>query len=548
MLGLRPTTLGPVNPPASIDPASVVEWALESLRTSPSTGVVLGEEHLLLVANQRARDLLRLAEVPAAGVDWVGMTPPEYRAGDDEAMTDAKLYGASNWFQKEYIVGDGERRRIELLVLALQTEPFRWLALLRSAGSSPLPPGAPPRTRQPGSSLLRLARRLAGAASLEEVMRIVDRLGTGALDADSVSVCLLNEDATALMVHHDPTTSPGIAQQHPEIAVSEATMIGAAARRDASELLEIGSYEARYPGHGANARSMGLVQLSAVPMHDSTGDLVGVLGIGWKSIGEPDLGVLESIADLIGDAVRLARDSDRNRATAVAFQEMLLPTRLDSADPALVGVRYHSVDQSVGGDFYDVVTRGTGTTWFVIGDVVGHGIRASRTMGKIRFFLRALLFDATDPAVVLESLNRLVLAEEQQEVATCLVAAWDRVGHTLTFASAGHLPQLAIIDGATRLLAPAPDPPLGVERSTPGHEATTIDVGNGATLVFYTDGLVERRDVPIDESVDWLSERVGSWPSLVLDELLDRLFEIAAGGVDDDVAILAVELPPAAVD
>lgn len=536
-----------MNPPTSFDPAAVVEWALESLRTSPSTGVVLGEEHLLLVANQRALDLLGLAEIPAAGVDWIGMTPPEYRTGDDEAMTDAKLYGASSWFQKEYIICDGERRRVELLVIALQNEPFRWLALLRSAGSSPLRPGPPLRAGQPGRSLLRLARRLAGAASLEEVMRIVDRLGAGALDADSVSVCLLNEDGTQLTVHHDPTTSPGVASRYAEIAVAETTMIGAAAHRDAAELLEIGRYESRYPGYGADARAMGLGHLAAVPMHDPNGDLVGVLGIGWKSLGEVDLGLIESIADLIGDAVRLARDSDRNRATAGAFQEMLLPTRLDSADPALVGARYHSVDESVGGDFYDVVTRGEATTWFVIGDVVGHGISASRTMGKIRFFLRALLYDATDPAAVLEALNRLVLAEQQHEVATCLVAVWDRVEHTLSLASAGHLPQLAIIDGEARLLAPVPDPPLGVERSGPGHGATTIDISHGATLVFYTDGLVERRDVPIDESLRWLSERVGSWPSLGLDELLDRLFEIAAGGVDDDVAILGVEIPRATV-
>ena len=499
----------------------------------------------MLVANQRACSLLGLEELPPSGVDWVGMTPPEYRARDDEAMTDAKLYGASSWFQKEYSLPDGERRRIELLVIALQNEPFRWLALLRSAGSSPLAPGTTASTRLPARSLLRLARRLAGAATLVEVLRIVDRLAAGALGADSVSVCLLDEDGATLTVHHDPTTAPSVAQKHPEIAVSDSTMIGAAARRDAAELLDLESYEDQYPGYGADARSMGLEQLAAVPMHDSNGEMIGVLGIGWRSTIEPDVGHLESIADLIGDAVRLARDSDRNRATAAAFQEMLLPTYLDPAGAARVGARYHSVDQSVGGDFYDVVTRGEHTTWFVVGDVVGHGIPASRTMGKIRFFLRALLPEARDPSEVLHSLNRLVLAEEQQEVATCLIAMWDRIGNTLTLASAGHLPQLAIIGGEARLLELTPDPPLGVRRSTPPNEATTIDVGAGATLVLYTDGLVERRDVPIDESLEWLRNRVGIWPSMGLDELLDRLFEIASGGVDDDVAILAVEIPPA---
>ena len=526
----------------------MIEWALESLRTSSSTGVALGEEHVLLVANHRACSLLGLEEIPDSGIDWVGMTPPEYRAHDDQAMSDATHYGASNWFHKEYLAPDGGRRRIELLVIALQTEPFRWLALLRSAGSSPLLLAAPPVKRQPASSLLRLARRLAGAATLDEVMRIVDRLATGALDADHVSVALLDEDGTVLTVHHDPMTAPGVARRYTEIPVSDPTMLGAAARDDAAELLDLESYAARYPGYGADARSMGIEQLAAVPIHDPNGDLIGVLGIGWRSIGEPDLGHLESIADLIGDAVRLARDSDRNRATAAAFQEMLLPTYLDSAGPALLGVRYHSVDHSVGGDFYDVVARGTGTIWFIIGDVVGHGIAASRTMGKIRFFLRSLLYDAADPSSLLEALNQRVLAEGQGEVATCLVAVWDQLGHTLTFASAGHLPQLGIVGDEVRLLEPTPDPPLGVHRLAPPRAATTIDVSDGATLMLYTDGLVERRHVAIDDSVEWLRRTVASWSPVGLETLLDRLFAIASGGVDDDVAILAVQIPSTETD
>jgi hypothetical protein len=529
---------------ASFDPATVVEWALESLRTSSSTGVALGEEHLLLVANQRARALLGLDRIPESGIDWVGLTPADLRALDDVAISDAKQYGASRWYRKEFVVGAGERRPIELLVLALQTEPFRWLALLRSAGSSPLPPANSSSTMRNPPAALRLAQRLAGAGTLDDVMRIVDRLSTGALQADHVSVGVLADDGARLVVHHDPMTAPGIARKYLEIEVSDATMLGRAAVREVTEILDLCDYEVAYPGFGADARRMGLEQLAAVPMRDRNGALVGVLGIGWSSSGHREVGHLEPIADLIGDAIRLARDADRNRATAAAFQEMLLPTRLDSAEPALVGARYHSVDHSVGGDFYDVVTRGPGRTWFVIGDVVGHGIGASRTMGKIRFFLRALLRDADDPGQLLEFLNELLLAEQQNEVATCLVAMWDRDRHTLTYSSAGHLPQLIIVDGTARLLEPPPDPPLGVVRSACRHPSSSVDLRDGATLVLFTDGLVERRDESIDESLARLELTVRSWPSLGLEGLLDRLFDVAAGGVDDDVAILAVEIPP----
>lgn len=530
----------PVTSSMEFDPTSVVEWALESLRTSASTGVALGEEHLLLVANERARVLLDLDEIPASGIDWIALTPPEYRALDDVAISQVKLYGASSWYQKEFVAETGERRLIELLVLGLQTEPFRWLALLRNAGSSPLDAESSASERQHPSAVLRLAQGLAGASSLQDVMRIVDRLATGALQAVHVSLGLLTDDRSQLIVHHDPMVAPDIVQRHLTIEVSETTMLGRAAVLDVAELLDLDAYETAYPGYGADARRMNFVQLAAVPMHDQNGNLVGVMGIGWSSSGERELRQLEAVGDLIGDAIRLARDSDRNRATAAAFQAMLLPTQLDPVDPAEVAVKYRSVDRSVGGDFYDVITRAD-RTWFVIGDVVGHGISASRTMGKIRFFLRALLHTATDPAELLDALNDLVLAEGQDEVATCLVAVWDRDQHTLACASAGHLPQLLVTDGAARLLETEPDPPLGVARPGSSHPSLRLEIDHGGTLVLFTDGLVERRDVAIDEALASLREVVQSCRTLDVEALANRLIDIDAG--DDDVAILAVTIP-----
>jgi hypothetical protein len=522
----------------------LVEWALESLRTSPFTGVALGEEHSLLVANQRARTLLGIEDIPASGLDWVGITPPEFRADDDTAISDAKHYGASRWYRKEFVLPSGEHSEVELLVLALQVEPFRWLALLRSAGSSPASASVVSSEDTVAMATLRLARRLAGAGSLDDVTRIVDRLSTSALDAHHVSIALVNGDSATLEVHLDPATAPGVTRKFSSIDISDATMIGAAAIGNVTMIRSLESYMAEYPGYGEDARKMSLQQLAAVPMHDRHGELVGVLAIGWASIAERDLGHLESVADLVGDAVRLARDSDRNRATAAAFQEMLLPTRLDSAAPAVVGARYHSVDDSVGGDFYDVVARGQGTTWFVIGDVVGHGIGASRTMGKIRFFLRALLPDASDPADLLDKLNDLVLAENQNEVATCTVVVWDQVRHTISLASAGHLPQMLITQDEVAFLECPPDPPLGVVRSASTHRSTSIGVESGVTLVLYTDGLVERRGLTIDQAMSRLKRLVESSPRAEIEQLLDWLDDIAAGGIDDDVAILAVEIPP----
>jgi serine/threonine-protein kinase RsbW len=127
-------------------------------------------------------------------------------------------------------------------------------------------------------------------------------------------------------------------------------------------------------------------------------------------------------------------------------------------------------------------------------------------------------------------------------VATCLVAVWDRDEATLALASAGHLPQLLVTDGAARLLDTTPDPPLGVARPGPPHPSLRVEIDRGATLVLFTDGLVERRDVAIDEALAGLGEVVQSCGTLDVDALTDRLIDID-GGDDDDVAVLAVEIP-----
>jgi serine phosphatase RsbU (regulator of sigma subunit) len=87
---------------------------------------------------------------------------------------------------------------------------------------------------------------------------------------------------------------------------------------------------------------------------------------------------------------------------------------------------------------------------------------------------------------------------------------------------------------------------LGVVRSAPANRSTSVEVECGATLVFYTDGLVERRDLAIDEALSRLRASVESAPPVDLEAFLDRLVDFAAGGVDDDVAILAVEIPAGA--
>lgn len=523
---------------------SLLAAAITGLRGAAHTGVLIGEDHTLFGANARARTMLRLDDVPEQGIDWVGLTPPEFRTGDDQAINDAIQFGASRWFRKEFEVPDGSRVTIDLLFIATEADPFRWIALLREPGSSPLR-----RRREPLRALgqydaadvtFRLARRVAGAGTLRQVLIAVDRLATGAIGCDLVSIATPTEWGT-LRIHHDPGASAAIRDRYDEVGCDVTTLIGESFVSDIAMVHDIDAFTARYPTLGADATELGLSHLAAAPMHADNGRLVGVLCAAWHTGTEvADVEHIESIADLVGNAIDLATDTERARSMASSFQEMLLPARLARVNGASVTVRYSAVDRAVGGDFYDVVTGADGRSWFVIGDVTGHGLPASRTMGKIRFFLRAVMRDETDPSAVLGRVHDLLRTEAMDELATCMIGRWDPVARTLTIASAGHPPPI-LSDQTTSTLVITPDPPLGTPNVAFSRPNTVVDIVGPTRMLLYTDGLVERRDQVIDESIAALAERVAKTRDRSLEYTADAILDQATGSGDDDMALLLID-------
>jgi len=313
----------------------------------------------------------------------------------------------------------------------------------------------------PNDATLRLARRLAGAATLRDVVTAVDRLAASSLGSDDVNFALVSEHQT-LRIHHVPSTDPLIAERYDEIPLDRSTLLGETLLNDIAAVLTIDEFEQRYPTLGSDGRDMGFAHLGAAAMHTEDGRVVGVVGLGWRD-GRPevDLDRIRTVGDVIGNAIDLAFNIDLAQSMAASFQEMLLPARLDPIIGGDVQVRYRAVDRAVGGDFFDVVTCADSSTWLVIGDVVGHGLEASRTMAKVRFFLRACVRNRFDPSEVLGLVHDLLEAEDLQELATCLIARWDPVVSELTVATAGHLPPVVCSD-ATAVLDLPVNPPLGV--------------------------------------------------------------------------------------
>ena len=286
----------------------------------------------------------------------------------------------------------------------------------------------------------------------------------------------------------------------------------------------------------------GVRSLLGVPMLAANGDLIGVLHVGTLAVrhfGPDDVRLLQLVADRASLAGQ-ARAQVLDRQAALALQRSLLPSRLPDVPGLDMAARYvPGHDLGIGGDWYDVFTLPSGWLGAVIGDVSGHGLPSAVIMGRIRSALRAYALDRDDPAQALTALDRKIHHFEAGTLTTAVYALIAPDRRTVHLASAGHLPPLLAVPGrSTRLVDLTVDRPLGVGRPPTNRHTTVLDLPPGATLVFYTDGLVERRGELIDTGIDRLVSAVKSGPA---DALCDHIMaSTAEEHPTDDIALLVV--------
>jgi len=288
--------------------------------------------------------------------------------------------------------------------------------------------------------------------------------------------------------------------------------------------------------------------------------VTGVLYLGSPGPAETsaeDLALLELCAERAATAIAHARAYEDEHELVMMLQRSFLPDELPNIPHLEVAARYRpSMDAAaVGGDWYDVLLLPGGRVALVIGDVVGHGVPAATVMGELRNGLRAYVVEGHGPAAALSRLNTLVKATRGvQMIATLLVAVIEADpeapdgsgGRRLRFASAGHLPPLHLsADGVAGFLDGGLVAPLGIFESTTIEEAIA-PVAPGEAILLFTDGLVERRDESLDESLDRLrgcaTGLAGEDVSTFCDRILHDL-EIGEHGRRDDVALVALRLP-----
>ena len=251
---------------------------------------------------------------------------------------------------------------------------------------------------------------------------------------------------------------------------------------------------------------------------------------------------LRLAASVIDQAVDRIRAREAEEALGEALQRSLL-TDPPSVDGLSVAVRYRpSAERArVGGDWYDAFLGPDGRLNVVVGDVTGHDQTSAAAMGQLRNVLRGVAWtlDST-PAAMLRALDR---AAEGLAVGTYATALLARVcDGTLQWSNAGHPPPVLIApDGTARLLEAVPDPLLGLgEDSARGDHV--VELEPGCTVVFYTDGLIERRSEPLTARLAWLVGLLQGCEVLGTEELCERILAAAGDHLEDDVALLVLRV------
>ena len=404
--------------------------------------------------------------------------------------------------------------------------------------------------------LAAVSGELSGALDSESALGSLARLVVPAL-TDGCVVTVVDREGRARDVgswHADPARRP-LLDRYAEVRLDTLPPASPVARalRSGSEAQEpVAAVLALMPPGPARELLTALGPATAVVLPlTADGRAVGVLTLyldPGRTLDDDDLAAAREVATQAGRAVDRVHRQSQQAKLAEGLQRSLL-----TAPPTIAGAqvvaRYVPAAEAarVGGDWYDAFLHPGGDPVVVIGDVTGHDTAAAAQMGQLRGLLRGIAhYSGAGPAEVLRGLDAAMAAMHTGTLATAAIARLEDGGRLLRWASAGHPPPLvADPDGTVTVLTDGlGDLLLGVDPTAVRREST-LPLRPGATVLLYTDGLVERRDCDVDTGVARLRRHLAAlagWPlEQLADGLLARMLPDTPG---DDVALVAICVHP----
>jgi anti-sigma regulatory factor (Ser/Thr protein kinase)/PAS domain-containing protein len=289
-------------------------------------------------------------------------------------------------------------------------------------------------------------------------------------------------------------------------------------------------------------------RLAVVPFTRADGRPLGALVAGWRRARAFDpafVALAEDLAATAGQTVQRLDVIDLERSIAQSLQLSLLALDVRSTR-VLVRARYRAAEAAlaVGGDWYDVAELGDGRLAVAVGDVVGRGLPAATTMGQLRAALGVAALRAADATEAVGVLDRYADRVPGANCATVAFGLIDPERGSMNYVTAGHPPPLLVEpDGTATFLDGAVSWPLGVDLDADRVASADVSVPPGSLLVFYTDGLVERRGEPMERGLERLRDVVTRHATMPLRLLKQAIFsELVDASATDDIALVALRM------
>ena len=414
------------------------------------------------------------------------------------------------------------------------------------------------------AALAGVALDLAGADTVDDLIRIVNDTGLGALGARGAAVAFRDDDhPDRLRAVATPSLGAEMQRRYGLLPLTARVPASVAAHTGRVVVLPDRASALLFSPEMADVlEATGTEALISLPLHAGNRNL-GSLSVGWAErhvFPVHDIDLLEAFAAQCAQVLDRIQTRAAERAAYAAAQGMAealqrsLLTEPPQADDLEIAVRYLPAAERalVGGDWYDAFRVADGSTMLVIGDVTGHDRHAAAAMAQVRNVLRGVAHSQPEsPARVLAALDRAMGDLAVGSMATAILARvepWQPGGvpgqRLLRWSNAGHpAPLLIGGDGSVTLLDRVPNRLLGVDSDSPRVEHAVV-LPPGATLLFYTVGLVERRGAILDDGIEWLCQEARMLLDQPLAEFCDRLLAGLPEALDDDLAVLALRIRP----
>jgi PAS domain S-box-containing protein len=568
------TATGPVAT-GEPDLSRLKQWALEQL---PLPMALFDREGLCLAVNAATtrvmgmpeRDLLgiRIGHTapaqPMKGLEHIGEVAEQVWRRGEPTQVEAHLRTPGEthphaWLLSLYPVKDREGRVCALSQAAADTtEQFRArqrLSVLNEAG-------------------LRIGTTLDVTRTAQELAQVATEHFADFVAVDLIESLVVTEpgtppagDRSSLRRTAQHSVVPGcpeavvalrqVHSYHEQSPPGRALATGRASRHHVDDTT-LGSWAVGSPDRARSIRTHGIHSLMVAPL-SARGVTLGVAVFcrhrTAEAFDDEDLRLAEELAARAAVYIDNARRYTRERDIALALQAGLLPEHVVHQAAVEVACRYLPADPDVGigGDWYDVIPLSGARVALVVGDVVGRGIQASATMGRLCTAVRTLADVDLAPDELLTQLDDLVLrmdrgdpadgtsqapVDGQGEVgATCLYAVYDPVSRRCTMARAGHpAPVLVMPDGTTDFLSLPAGPPLGLGGLP--FETAEFDVPEGSVLALYTNGVIDGANRDVDEGRAVLRTALADSTRPLEDTCDSTLKALLPGVRTDDAALL----------